>query len=66
MEHYIGWGTPDDLLTFEYWQSCFHKWASHEYSLEADSRVAKDQLEGLHTRYQKSVPSLPEASGAQL
>lgn len=21
----LGWGTPDDLATFEYWQSCFHK-----------------------------------------
>ena len=66
VDHYIGWGTPDDFLTFEYWQSCFHKWASHEYSLDADSRVDKDQLVGLNARYQKRVPPLPETSGAKL
>ena len=36
---YLSWGTPDDLRTFEYWQSCFHKWSSHPYRLEHDSRV---------------------------
>jgi len=25
VDSYIGWGTPTDLATFEYWQSCFHK-----------------------------------------
>ena len=36
IDHYLGWGTPDDLSTFEYWQSCFHKWPSHEYSMDSD------------------------------
>jgi hypothetical protein len=22
---YLSWGTPNDLKTYEYWQSCFHK-----------------------------------------
>tara|TARA_B100000676_G_C18082027_1_gene851978 strand:- start:2692 stop:4302 length:1611 start_codon:yes stop_codon:yes gene_type:complete len=36
IDKYICWGTPNDLRTFEYWQSCFHKWSSHPYRLEAD------------------------------
>jgi NDP-sugar pyrophosphorylase family protein len=36
VDKYICWGTPNDLKTFEYWQSCFHKWTSHPYRLEAD------------------------------
>lgn len=40
IEHYLCWGTPDDLRTFEYWQRCFHHWPSHPYRLELDSRVA--------------------------
>ena len=32
VDHYFSWGTPNELRTFEYWQSCFHKWKSHEYS----------------------------------
>jgi NDP-sugar pyrophosphorylase family protein/SAM-dependent methyltransferase len=41
IEHYLCWGTPDDLRTFEYWQHCFHHWPSHPYRLELDSRVAR-------------------------
>lgn len=26
VDSFIYWGTPNDLKTFEYWQSCFHKW----------------------------------------
>ena len=59
VKHYIGWGTPDDLLTFEYWQSCFDKWPSHPYTLEGDSRIAPDQVDGLRKRYGKRVPDLP-------
>ena len=39
VDHYISWGTPNDLRTFEYWQKCFHQWAGHPYSLSADNRV---------------------------
>lgn len=39
VDAYVGWGTPVDLKTFEYWQSCFHKWAGHPYRLELDRRV---------------------------
>ena len=36
VDHYFSWGTPNELRTFEYWQSCFHKWKSHEYSWSRD------------------------------
>lgn len=35
VDGFISFGTPNDLKTFEYWQSCFHKWAGHPYSMEA-------------------------------
>lgn len=41
IDKYICWGTPNDLKTFEYWQSCFHKWSSHPYRLEADKNIEK-------------------------
>lgn len=49
--HYLGWGTPDDLATFEYWQSCFHKWGSHPYRLEGDRRVPGEAVAGLEVLY---------------
>lgn len=38
VDSFISWGTPNDLKTFEYWQSCFHKWNHHPY----DSRLDPD------------------------
>lgn len=61
VEHFMSWGTPDDLRTFEYWQSCFHKWDQHPYRLELDGHVPEDQVPALAQRYAKTVPALPEA-----
>jgi dTDP-glucose pyrophosphorylase len=36
VDHFISWGTPNDLRTYEYWQSCFHKWHSHPYRITND------------------------------
>jgi len=36
VDYYICWGTPNDLKTFNYWQSCFNKWKSHPYSINED------------------------------
>jgi len=36
IDHYICWGTPNDLKTFEYWQKCFDKWQSHDYQISKD------------------------------
>ncbi len=31
---YLGWGTPNDLKTFQYWHECFAKWKGHPYSIK--------------------------------
>lgn len=59
VDSYLCWGTPNDLRTFEYWQSCFHKWPEHPYRLELDSRVPKDRLNDLEVRYQTTLPPPP-------
>lgn len=46
VEKFISWGTPNDLKTFEYWQSCFHKWAYHPYRLENDPWVNENSSVG--------------------
>lgn len=59
VDAFISWGTPNDLKTFEYWQSCFHKWTHHPYSLELDSRVSPTAIEKLKKTFTKLVPELP-------
>lgn len=59
VDSYLCWGTPDDLRTFEYWQSCFHKWSGHPYRLELDERVEKSQASELMLKYQKTYPAPP-------
>lgn len=59
IDHYIGWGTPNDLRTFEYWQSCFHKWAWNPYRLEKDRRVPRAAVAELSQRYAPLVPQRP-------
>jgi len=56
IDRYLCWGTPNDLRTFEYWQSCFHKWARHPYCLEKDRRIASESLSKLHQTYRATVP----------
>lgn len=59
VDHFLSWGTPNDLRTFEYWQSCFDKWASHPYSLSTDSRVPAEALGALRQRYHRTAPPQP-------
>ncbi len=59
VDAYFSWGTPNDLKTFEYWQSCFHKLARHPYSLDADARVPASARDALARRYRALVPALP-------
>jgi len=59
VNNFISWGTPNDLRTFEYWQSCFHKWDSHSYRLELDGRVLKDARHALEVCYLATLPELP-------
>ncbi len=39
IDSYICWGTPNDLRTFEYWQSCFNEWDNHPYNIELDVNI---------------------------
>jgi NDP-sugar pyrophosphorylase family protein len=55
VDHYLCWGTPDDLRTFEYWQQAFHRWPSHPYRLENDARVAPAALAALRERAETPV-----------
>lgn len=63
VDSYIGWGTPVDLQVFEYWQSCFHKWPSHPYRLEKDSRIPASAISQLSDRYAARRPPRPIANG---
>jgi NDP-sugar pyrophosphorylase family protein len=58
VDHFISWGTPNDLRTFEYWQSCFHKWDGHPYRLENDPRILSEDVAALNERFVKTVPEL--------
>jgi NDP-sugar pyrophosphorylase family protein len=60
VDSYLCWGTPNDLRTFEYWQSCFHKWPGHPYRLEHDRRVPTNQRSILEERYRAILPALPK------
>ena len=51
VEHYICWGTPDDLRTFEYWQSFFHKCQWHPYCIEKDPFVDEPKVKELDEKY---------------
>jgi len=62
VDSYLSWGTPNDLRTFEYWQSCFHKWRGHPYRLEQDAHIPSDAVTALKERYQTTIPSLPSIS----
>ena len=44
IDYYLCWGTPNDLKTFNYWQSFFHKCKWHPYKLEKDSTVSHESL----------------------
>ncbi|CAN5370652.1 N/A [soil metagenome] len=45
VDDYICFGTPNDLKTFEYWQSFFHKCNWHPYSIEVDRNANEKDTE---------------------
>ncbi len=51
VESFISWGTPNDLKTFHYWQSTFHKWDYHKYKLEDDQNIPLDAIQNLNKSY---------------
>lgn len=60
VDSYLCWGTPNDLRTFEYWQSCFHKWDGHPYRLELDRRIPNEKIPVLRSRYAEVWPRVPK------
>lgn len=65
VDAYIGWGTPIDLQTFEYWQSCFQKWPTHPYLLGKDKRVPEVAVPGLERRYAAAPAPRPDGIRAE-
>lgn len=59
VDHYLGWGTPDELRTFDYWTECFDKWPSHPYRLEKDRRVKAQARPAIRARYRPAPPARP-------
>jgi NDP-sugar pyrophosphorylase family protein len=59
VDSFLSWGTPNDLKTFEYWQSCFHKWAGHPYRLELDARIPLHEVGDLEIKYQATPLLFP-------
>lgn len=51
VDAYICWGTPDDLRTYEYWQSFFHKCQWHPYSLQNDRQMIPEAVKELSDKY---------------
>ena len=58
VDHFISFGTPNDLKTFEYWQSCFHKWQAHPYELNKDPRVPKKTIKRLESKFRTFCESI--------
>lgn len=51
VDSYLCWGTPADLKTFNYWQSCFHKWEHHPYNMKSDFMIDKKNIDFLEKKY---------------
>lgn len=68
IDHYLAWGTPNDLKTFEYWQSCFHQWKAHPYTLEKDFMVDSHKVAEIASSFSSLIalrPGLRPTSDAQ-
>lgn len=59
IDSYLCWGTPNDLRTFEYWQSCFDKWPGHPYRLENDRHIDPLTIAAQRHRYRAIAPQAP-------
>ena len=63
VDSYLGWGTPNDLKTFNYWQSCFHLWNTHPYDLAKDKRIEKNKILEIDTFFKANNPTNDLNSG---
>ncbi|MDA8100693.1 MAG: NTP transferase domain-containing protein [Nitrospiraceae bacterium] len=53
VDSYLCWGTPNDLRTYEYWQSFFHKCAWHPYRLDKDVTMNPERVGQLDRKYRE-------------
>lgn len=56
VDHYEGWGTPDEWLTWQYWQRYFANAETHPYTISQDTRVVAPAA--FEVRLQPSRPVL--------
>lgn len=59
VDHYLSWGTPDDLRTFEYWQACFDAWPHHPYQIDTDPWVPAGSQAAVRAQYAAERPARP-------
>ncbi|GAB6109650.1 NTP transferase domain-containing protein [Fusibacter bizertensis] len=48
---YESWGTPNDYLTFSYWQSFFHKSNFHPYRIELDATFNQSKIKAWNDKF---------------
>jgi len=58
LDSFVSLGTPDEYESFAYWQSCFHKWAHHPYSLAADVLVPPTSRADQDRAFRSFVPNV--------
>jgi bifunctional N-acetylglucosamine-1-phosphate-uridyltransferase/glucosamine-1-phosphate-acetyltransferase GlmU-like protein len=46
VDHYLVWGTPDEVRTYRYWQQHFHSNPRHPYNMSADPDFPDPAREG--------------------
>jgi hypothetical protein len=51
VDNFVSWKTPDELKTFQYWQSFFHKVDWHPYKLDCDNTVKKEAIQKMDKQY---------------
>lgn len=51
VDNYVTWNSPNELKTYQYWQSFFHKVSWHPYKLDHDITVKKDAIESMDEKY---------------
>ena len=51
VDNYVSWNLPDELKTYQYWQSFFHKVDWHPYRLDHDFTVKKEAVQNMDEKY---------------
>lgn len=59
VDHYLGWGTPDELRTFDYWLECFDLWPGHPYTIEKDRRVPISKRSSIRSSRRSLIAARP-------